>query len=319
MSVRQYDRKVSILVGNESSAIELSALRVQFKIRRSDFQEPNSADVRILNVAETTSNRLTREFTRLVIQGGYEGNFGLLFDGAIKQARVGRVNALDSYVDITAADGDAAYNYSYTALTLAAGAQPQNAVEAFVQSMAQQGVGLGYMPELSQNGSPRGRVYYGLTRDELREWAEVQDCLWSIQDGKLTLIPKTSYIPGESPLISPATGLVGVPEQTQNGISMRVLLNPAIKIGQCVKLDATVNPLRYSLDVQSQANNALLESSTRPNPDGLYYVMSADHVGDTRGNEFYTDLTCLSVDATIPPSAAPRAAIAPEAASIRRY
>lgn len=319
MSVRQYGRKLSLIVGNDGAALDFSSLRVHFSIRRGDFQTPNSADVRIYNVNDETANRITQEFTRVVVQAGYEGNFGLIFDGTIKQARAGRIDAKDSYIDITAADGDEAYNFSTMALSLAAGAKPTDAVQAFLQTMARMGVSDGYVPELSENGSVRGVVFYGMARDELREFAEQNDCTWSIQDGKLTVIPLTSYVPGETPIISPQTGLVGVPEQTQSGIKARVLLNPALKIGQRIKLDSTINPYRYGLDVQSQASNALLESSIKTNADGHYYIMNADHIGDTRANEWYTDLTCLAVDATVPPSLAPRAAIAPEAASIRRY
>ena len=39
--------------------------------------------------------------------------------------------------------------------------------------------------------------------------------------------------------------------------------------------------------------------------------------GDTRGNSWYTDLVCLSVDATVPTSDASQAAIAPSSASIK--
>lgn len=319
MSTRQYGRKLSLIVGTDTQGLDLSNLRCTFYISRGDRQTPNSADVRIYNVKDETANRLTQEFTRVVIQAGYDGNFGLLFDGTIKQARRGRLDAKDDYVDIVAADGDQAYNFSTIALSLAAGATPDDHVQAFVQAMATQGISQGYTPELSKNGSVRGRVFYGMTRDELREWAEVQDALWSIQDGRLTLIPKTSYVPGDTPLISPSTGLIGVPEQTANGIEMRVLLNPSIKIGQRVKLDSTINPFRFGLDRGSQKTNFRLEQNIKTNADGFYYVMIADHTGDTRGEPWYTDLVCLAVDATVPVELVPRAAIRPEAASIRRY
>jgi hypothetical protein len=334
-------------------AIDLSEFRVTFDIRRGDFQTPNSADVRIYNVSNATANRLTREFTRIVIQAGYEGvgtqtvsfpggatirsaasggNFGLLFDGVIKQARVGRDNATDSYVDIRAADGDAFYNW-VTISDSVANPNADDGLERFLKAAEAAATTakdagilrelrefrLGYKPELSQNRSVRGHVYYGLVRDELREWAENNDVLWSIQDGKLTLIPMTSYIPGEVPVISPNNGLVGVPEQTQGGLSVRVLLNPSLKIGQRVKLDSTVNQAPISLDVNSQAKNIFQGTNVaKLNADGLYYVMEANHRGDTRGEEWYTDLTCLAVDATVPPEFASKAAIAPEAASIRR-
>ena len=110
-----------------------------------------------------------------------------------------------------------------------------------------------------------------------------------------------------------------MPEQTQNGIHMRLLLNPSIRIGQLVKLDnaSAINRYRYGLDIQSQASNALISTSIKTNADGLYYVMVADHTGDTRGNEWYTDLTCLAVDATIPPSLTAQAWIAPESGAIK--
>ena len=46
------------------------------------------------------------------------------------------------------------------------------------------------------------------------------------------------------------------------------------------------------------------ETVIKTNADGLYYVMRANHVGDTRGQDWYTDLLCLSVDATVTKEAA---------------
>jgi hypothetical protein len=68
----------------------LSALRVVFHVRRGDLQTPNSAAIRVYNVSETTKQRIEKEFTRVVLQGGYQGNFGIIFDGTIKQVRRGQ-------------------------------------------------------------------------------------------------------------------------------------------------------------------------------------------------------------------------------------
>ena len=46
--------------------------------------------------------------------------------------------------------------------------------------------------------------------------------------------------------------------------------------------------------------------------------MIANQSGDTRGEEWYTDLTCLSVDATVPVSLAQQQEVA-GAGSIRLY
>src|ERR1700682_6233474 len=172
MSVMQYLRKFSVIVGTPGNdALDFKEFRVRFTVQRGDYQNPNSADVRVYNLADTTANRVARllptpEFTQLVIQAGYEGNYGVIFTGSIKQVRRGRENQKDSYIDITAADGDEAYNFSTTAASLAAGiATPANAIQRFIKDMATRGITQGYLPPLLTNSNVRGRVYYGLTRD----------------------------------------------------------------------------------------------------------------------------------------------------------
>jgi hypothetical protein len=300
----------------KSATRPTAGFKITFTVRRGDIQTPNSADVRIYNLNDDTANQIgTREFRRLTISAGYPGNFGLIFAGDVKQVRIGRENAVDSYVDITAADGDSVYNYSNMALTLAAGAKPADAVQAFLQSFASGAIIRGYTPDLSTSGSVRNRVFYGMTRDELRDFAEAHDLTWFIDDGKLTFVPKTGYIPGTPVILSPQNGLLGVPEQTQNGIEATILLNSQIKIGQLVKLqNTTINQLRYGLDRSSQAINPQLLNTVKLNAQGLYYVMSAEHIGDTRGQSWESRLVLLSVDAQVPESAVTRAAIFPSSA-----
>ena len=310
---QQYGRKFSLIVADDTGqGIELGTLRCVFRITRGDFQNPNTADIRVYNLSTETANDLAgtdSEFTQLAIQAGYPGNFGLIFQGLITQARIGRENQTDSYVDFTAADGDEAYNYGMVAASIAAGPNTADnglkAILAGIQAASStQPITQGNKPTLPTQGNPRGRVHFGPARDEMRDLANNNDCLWSIQNGKLTLIPQTSYLAGDIIQVSPQTGLIGTPEQTQNGLSVSVLLNPSIKIGQAIQLtNTTINQLRYSLDIGSVASNELLQKgAAKINGAGLYYVMVANHSGDTRGNNWQTDMVCLAIDATVPAS-----------------
>jgi hypothetical protein len=122
-----------------------AGLDIHFTVRRGDISTPNSADIRIYNLNPDTANAIgTREFKRVTLKAGYPGNFGLIFSGEIKQVRIGRESATDTFVDISAADGDSAYNYSAMALTLAAGSTPKDAVAAFLQTMVDRGIVAGY-------------------------------------------------------------------------------------------------------------------------------------------------------------------------------
>lgn len=320
MSVQQYLRKASLIIGNDDgNARDFSELRFKFSIRRGDIQTPNTADIRVYNLSEQTAQAVQKEFTRVILQAGYEGNFGVIFDGQIKQVRRGRETQTDTYLNITAADGDSAYNFAFSSTSLAAGSTPIDHFNVVSKDMEKYGVSDGYKPELQGNPLPRGKVFYGMSRDIMRNVAKNTDCSWSIQDGKLTMVPQTAYVPGDIPVLTSVTGVIGMPEQTQNGIRLKVLLNPNIKIGQAVKLDnASIQRYRYSMSIGQEAVNLLNEQSNKINDDGLYYVMIADHAGDTRGNEFYTELTCLAIDASIPRELLPKQAVRGDIGSIKR-
>lgn len=332
---QQYLRECSLIVGPGSGAgVELGQFRIVFEVRRGDRQTPNTCDARVYNLAASTVNTVrSSEFTQLQLQVGYQGqSLATIFRGSIKQVRTGRENQKDSWVAFTAADGDEAYNFAPAAFTIAAGSPLGNSVRQVIASMVTnipkssptggtsgQPVTSGYVPPLNTNGTTRGRVCYGNAKDELRELADSQDCKYSVQDGAVNLVPNTGYIPGSAVLISPFTGLIGVPEQTQNGLSVRVLLNPNIKIGQTVKLNSDVNQYRYGVDLGSQATNEILKKTTlATNADGLYYVMRAEHTGDTRGVPWYTNLNCLAVNAETPISDVDRSSIFPSNA-IKRW
>ena len=299
----QWIRKASLIVGTED-ALDLSDLRFIFRIKRGDVQTPNTLRVRVYNVAPQTALRTMKEFTRVVLQAGYEGNYGIIFDGTIIQVRIGRENQTDTYVDITAADGDSAYNFGFVNQTLAAGATMQDVVDASLKAMAPKGVTKGYMAPLSSRPMPRGQVLFGLARDFMAGVARTTQSVWSIQDGRAVMWPETSYQPGDIPDIGPDTGLVGLPEQTSNGITARMLLNPSVKIGTLIRLKTEAIQLyEYSPDIKQQAENGRISQQAALQDQGYYYVMLAEHWGDTRGNDWYTEVVCLAADVTVIPDA----------------
>jgi hypothetical protein len=298
----QYLRKVSLVVGNaEGKGLDLSGLQFRFAVRRGDLQTPNSVDIRVYNVSKETARQImtgngqeggTPEFSQLRLLAGYQDSdqYGLIFQGQIMQVRRGRESQADTFIDIRAADGDEAYNF-------AAGSTPQDHIDTLAAAMA---IPKGYTPELPATGLPRGKVFYGLARDSMRDVAKTNDVNWSIQDGQIQLAPIASFVPGTIPVLTSATGMVGWPEQTANGIHIRCLLNPNIKISSVVKID-NASVLDYQLPIDVLTGQIAREITPRKDWDGFYVVYVAEHYGDTRGNEWYTDLICLGAD----PSAIP--------------
>lgn len=119
-SGRQWLRKCSLLVGKGRDGLELGDLRIVFKTTKGDVETPNSAEINVYNLSEATSSKIRKEFTRVVLQAGYQDNCAVIFDGTIRQVRHFRENGTDVCTSILAADGDAAYNYAVVNTTLAA-------------------------------------------------------------------------------------------------------------------------------------------------------------------------------------------------------
>ncbi|WP_315384779.1 phage protein [Microvirgula aerodenitrificans] len=302
MSTKQWIRKISLRVGNDEKALDLSQLRVRFNVRRGDVATPNTASIRVYNVSDKTARSIqsSGEFNRVRLEAGYEDSFGVIFDGTITQVRIGRESQTDTYVDLSVADGDSAYNFAIINKSLAAGSTADEQVDVLASAMEPHGVTQGYRPELSQNKLPRGKVMFGGARDYLSSIMRDQEAKWSIQNGKMTIIPFDNFIPSEAIEITSETGMIGLPESTIGGLNLSVLINPRIRIGTLVHLNnSSIQKYEYSSGVKQSAGNSKTSlGGAKINDDGLYYVMVSEYVGDTHGQEWYSRLTCLAVDAT---------------------
>lgn len=303
----QFDRVCTLIVAQKDlNGLDLSQLRIKFSVKRSDTATPNTADIVVYNLEHATALRIKKEFTKVYLQAGYPGNSGVIFSGNIKQVIIGRASATDTFINIVAGDGDRAYNFAVVKTTLAAGSKPSDQVKASIDAMTPKGVTLGHEGELPTKTLPRGKVLFGNARNFLRDVASTSGHSWSIQNEKVNFVGKKTYLPGEQVRITPTTGMIGTPQQTNDGVNVKCLLNPNIQISGRIYLDNdTIAQQKLDLNQIALAKgntsqiNALLP--TRLNPNGSYYVLVLEHMGDTRGQEWYTNLTCLNIDVSANP------------------
>jgi hypothetical protein len=91
-----------------------------------------------------------------------------------------------------------------------------------------------------------------------------------------------------------------VPEAMIDGIHVRCLLNPNIKIGRRIQIN---NGDIVSTKVLAQGYPRVGDVTLFPNvtDDGVYRCYEITHTGDSRGEAWYTDIICLSVDSSAAP------------------
>lgn len=289
---------------NSSFGIDLSQLRFRFEVRATDVETPNTMTVRVYNAAQQTVNQIIAEFDTVTLTAGYQnGNQGNIFQGSIRQTFQGRERNVDRFLDIMAGDGDFEYISSVINKTYPPGTtlaqELADAAAAMNLPVASSAPGLlngtgGVVPK-----NIRGKLSFGMSRLAMSDIAERSNTRWSIQNGVVTLVPVTGYLPGQAVQINSATGMIGTPEQTEGGIMIRCYLNPLIRIGQLVQINnAEIN--QNTLNKQMFPSYVSQFYPATVTHDGFYRVLVAEHVGDTRGNDWYSELTCLAADISSP-------------------
>lgn len=302
---RLWNRKCSLVVGDDENGLELAGFRVTFQAVHQTVQTPGQAVIRVYNLKPETEKQIQKEFTKIVLKAGYaeEGApYGVIFSGNVREAIRGRENPVDTYLQILAADGDQAYNYAVISKTLASGSTFKDQLQEIEKVLKPHGVTLGYIPDLGNAKFPRARVMHGMAREYLRTIARSTNCSWHIDQGKVNFIPNDGVKSGDAIVLNSNTGLIGRPTQTMNGILARCLLNPNLRIGGQVQIDqSSVNEMMGSLAVDGSVDPNT-DGQLRPSiaDDGFYKILQLSTVGDTRGPPWYADLVLAPVNGTQP-------------------
>jgi len=318
-----FNRKCTLQITDTTgNGLDLSNFRIVFSTEAADADHPNSAVIRVYNLDPKTVKRIKQEFTYVSLQAGYQNNpFAAIFIGTVKQFRVGKESATRTYLDLLCADADIFFNQGFMNVSFAAGHNPAmviaQALKAGNAAIAKVANATGAVqPPVTQNPAfdqvlvgvnpaPRGKVMFGAARDIIHSTAATLNCSWSIQNGVLQVIPFDKYLPNETVVLSQFSGVVGIPEVTNEGIKIKCLLNPLLQVGATVQLDNSlintiINASGNLGGVQGGSvginykSYGLLDYQASTDLDGLYRVFCIEHEGDTRGNKWYSNLTCLA-------------------------
>ena len=145
---------------------------------------------------------------------------------------------------------------------------------------------------------PRGKVIFGTPGKYLRDIAIANNAHFGLnEEDKAEMKCITDEIPKDSVLyLKPTTGLVGTPRYTDNGIQIKMLLEPRIRIECLVKIDneliqrqmVSVSNTKQGPKVNGVNQNLQFEKS------GEYRVLSYAPSMDTWGDDWTTEVVALS-------------------------
>ena len=309
---RQFLRSCTLSLSGSSSATINGGgekdLRIEFLIGVSTLQQPHPARFRVYNPDPQTITQFqqaAKSGGSVEFFAGYIDSVGSVYRGDVKQTLYAHETPVDSYIDIFCATLQNGYQAARVTKTLAKGWTPQDKAQVALDALKPFGItGFGLVNvDLSTPAYPRGRPFVGMARDLLRQVALAAGATWSVQGDKIDMLDHSKPVQTSGPIVlNSQTGLVSFPQQTEDGIIARCLINPAIKVHGQVKIDESsiVGAERDNNPITGEGGqkNTTLDTTGQIAADGIYRVVFQEISGDTRGQDWYMTLTCVAISAS---------------------
>jgi len=276
--------------------------RIQFEITKTLRSSLNTAKVRIFNLSADNRGRIKGEYQDIVVNAGYEGSALLLFRGQIRTVGTPS-DGTDDITEIDAADGDRDARKSIVNFTLSAGTTTAQELDKIVGSFERTTKG---HVVIKNKKRLRGKVVCGRATDALDKMAADGDAHWSFQDGRLDIVRADSTLPTEAIVIRADTGMQEAPEVDDKGIKVKCFLNPRIRCNGKIQLDNRDIKLKVARErerapgAKKPTKAPKAKNLARLDPLGVYKVYKVIHKGDTRSNEWVSEVFAEALDKTIP-------------------
>lgn len=276
-----FDRAAKVTIfGNSGEPVlgyDDDGLRMLFRIKKTATPTPNFCELSIYNLSQNTRSRLHEKQDTFILEAGYKDALFQIFKGKLLLMNSSRSSG-DWLTVLQLTDGNARENR--VTLCLGPGTSFKDAVLAVADAT---GLDKGNLEDKLKSGSPRKMVSYkkgfvvsGGARRALERMVESAGWEFSVQDGVIQVLepkePRPQNDSKEIPLISSNTGMIDSPNLAENQtITVRSLLRPDIIPKDRIRIESE-------------------------NIKGDYTVHAIGHMGDTFGQEWYSDIECQLKD-----------------------
>lgn len=284
-----YLRKVVVDIYPPNSAGKrLEGLRVKFKCEKTLKGSPNKAEIEIYNIADDTRNMLLNQKTRVRLAIGYLGfqpdgflgsgfgsskNVETVFVGNICKFNSNNTPTQSEGVDIITkvelADGGNAYRNARLDKGFPPGANLKMAIDDVAKALG--------LPKSAFSAIPNVKIAHGialsgLAKDHLDILTKPYGLEWSIQDETLQITQVKNTSSDATIVLTPQSGLVGIPNVTDKGVEIKSLVQPQLRPGRRI----------------------LVESKAMT---GIFKINKVTHEGDSHEGAFLSKCECTKLAA----------------------
>lgn len=299
MSEQIWGRKVKIFIsGDEDSSsrseLDLSRLKCLFSVEENSMRATKTAALKIYNVNTITENFILRKGDTLKIEAGYEseGRYGLIFTGDIIQT-ISNWEGLDFALEIFAVSGQGLFDTNFIRGQCSS-SSPREALNLVAQK-AEIPFEFGTISENTEkNKLPRAKAFFGSVKTIIENFAR-RNGLYIVLDNenKVNILGNGDFLgKNEALILDFQSGIKEAPVLGDDGVKVKMLLEPRLKLFDRVKLAENIIARQFS---NAYAGNPSL--NMKIDPEGIYRIFSVKHSGDTYGDIWETEIIAKSFNA----------------------
>jgi hypothetical protein len=264
-------------VSRTATSVEITDLRIQFKVHRSLTKNPNQCDITITNLSGPSRTDLETKPLLVKLEAGYVNDaLRLLYTGDLRFAMTKEQGANWETL-LQLGDGDCMHRWARVNKSYG----PNTSVRTILRDCARS-MGFDLPKNLEGDKSldqvvATGRTSHGPSRDELTKLLAPYGYTYSIQNGVLRVLRENDVAPGSAIPIGEEYGMIGTPEfgtPPKSGkpphMTVHMLLYPELSPGATVQLKSKVK-------------------------NGLFRIETVRHEGDTHGNGHRSWVTQIEI------------------------
>lgn len=274
-----FERVCKVVVENKSK-ISIEGCKIKFEIIKSYMAKDNTAKVELYNLGRDTRSLITDQDSLVTVYAGHAKNTGLVAIGSgdISRVQTNR-DKTEVVTELYLAEGIKRIRTSPISLAFAFNSNAT--LDVILKEVTKQTKITFRILETNEKAKIKmGYSDAGSFDHVLDNLALEFGFSWSIQNGMCIIKGVNEVKRREVLVLSPQTGLILHPESVKK-VSRRLAKSDITKLGKNIRSVQTL------LQPKVQIHDVVKLESQDLN--GLFEVQKITHIGDTRGNEWYTN------------------------------
>ena len=285
-----------------ANTVKLSGLRALVSVQKGGFPSMDQASVRIYGVQPSVMNAVStlgvpltmaRRNSMLIEAGDAVNGMAVVYNGHILSAWQDFSEAPETALSLV---GNGGYEQALTP-SQPISVQGTADVATLMQSIAGR---MGWAFENAGVTVKLSNPYLsGTALKQAHDLARAADielyCDTGTNPVTLAIWPKTGTRSGQVPLISAASGMVGYPSYQSNGMSLRTLFNPNVRLGGQIQVQSSIGGAPTTIT----GSNQVPDGTQSGGPNGTWYVigpLTHDLSAQVPGGPWFTDINAARVN-----------------------